>query len=160
MESIGYPDLEDHKVTHRQLLGQVHALRDEVANGDQEIMDRFMFFLETWLVGHIVSLPSARRRAVDSARVGNALRLRPSHDPLDGSPPSVLTRPHSPRVIPSTTVECPTPGTSYTAEPDAPATQTVYFGFIPTEPTSFYEWINDDAFLDYMDLSGDSSVTF
>ena len=56
MESIGYADLDQHKETHKQLLAQVHGLREEAGSGDPDVLDRFMIFLETWLVGHIIGI--------------------------------------------------------------------------------------------------------
>ena len=37
-------------------LRQIHALREEAAGGDPEVMDRFMIFLQSWLVGHIIGV--------------------------------------------------------------------------------------------------------
>jgi NNP family nitrate/nitrite transporter-like MFS transporter len=56
LEKIGYDDLENHKETHAVLIRQVEDLRREAEGGDPDVMSRFLFFLQSWLVGHIVGI--------------------------------------------------------------------------------------------------------
>lgn len=56
MEKVGYPDLEAHKESHAQLLKEVLGFREAAGSGDPEVMDRFLVFLRTWLLGHIVGI--------------------------------------------------------------------------------------------------------
>jgi len=56
MESKDYPDIEEHKESHRALLKQANSLRENAKQGDRETMNRLLIFLQTWLVGHIVGI--------------------------------------------------------------------------------------------------------
>ena len=56
MEKMGYPDLDEHKETHAQLLREVNSLREEAGQGDRAVMGRLLVFLQSWLVGHIIGI--------------------------------------------------------------------------------------------------------
>ena len=55
MENCGYPFFEEHRKTHSELLDQLKGLLAYVADGQMELNERVMNFLQGWLTHHIVS---------------------------------------------------------------------------------------------------------
>ncbi len=55
MAECGYPLLEEHRQSHRDLLHQFRALQADVAGGRLALNSRVMNFLQGWLTHHIVS---------------------------------------------------------------------------------------------------------
>ena len=54
MESISYPQLEEHKAVHRDLLMQLESnIKRFSESKDQHLSDNFFYFLEVWLFSHI-----------------------------------------------------------------------------------------------------------
>lgn len=55
MEANGYPDLAEHKCTHRHLARQVYAIRTIFASKPQQIDPaKLLRFLRDWLTNHIL----------------------------------------------------------------------------------------------------------
>jgi len=54
MRILGYPDYEDHKVAHDDLLEQVIELKEKVATGQTTVSFQLMHFLKNWLTQHIM----------------------------------------------------------------------------------------------------------
>jgi len=53
MARCGYPNLERHKLIHKQLLDRVGVLTKELAAGVAGIETQIQFFLKSWLTAHI-----------------------------------------------------------------------------------------------------------
>ena len=53
MHEINYPDTSDHALIHSELLMQMDMLLAKVSH-HKEFPEDLLFFLNTWLVGHIV----------------------------------------------------------------------------------------------------------
>ncbi len=55
LETIDYPDLDEHAEAHRRLSARVISLQEQFET-DQENFDRnaFLDFLKAWLTGHIM----------------------------------------------------------------------------------------------------------
>lgn len=53
-EKAGYPELEDHKKVHINLVGQVKEYYEKVASGDMLVSKDLMNFLKDWLTNHIL----------------------------------------------------------------------------------------------------------
>ncbi len=56
MAEIGYPGIEEHKVSHTQLINEVNSFTKELDHRDPEVMDRLLVFLKSWLIGHIIGI--------------------------------------------------------------------------------------------------------
>jgi hemerythrin len=54
MRILNYPDYDDHKQIHEELLHTVQDLQDKVSSGKKSIGFELMHFLKTWLVKHIM----------------------------------------------------------------------------------------------------------
>lgn len=55
MDAVGYPDLENHKQTHKALKDKVLEIRDSYAGGSTDgIEDEVMTLLKDWLKEHIM----------------------------------------------------------------------------------------------------------
>ena len=54
MRILNYPDYEDHKEQHEELLGHVVELQDKVRHGKTSIGFELMHFLKVWLTKHIM----------------------------------------------------------------------------------------------------------
>lgn len=54
MRILNYPDYDNHKQVHEELLHTVADLQDKVASGKKSIGFELMHFLKTWLVKHIM----------------------------------------------------------------------------------------------------------
>ena len=54
MRILNYPDYDDHKQIHEELLHTVQDLQEKVASGKKSIGFELMHFLKTWLVKHIM----------------------------------------------------------------------------------------------------------
>jgi NNP family nitrate/nitrite transporter-like MFS transporter len=70
MAEMGYPDLDQHKETHAQLLRELDSLRQDASSGDRSVMDRLLVFLQTWLLGHIVGIDKKYGDYAEDQRVG------------------------------------------------------------------------------------------
>lgn len=78
MEANAYPDLADHKCTHRYLARQVYAIRTIFAAKPQQIDPaKLLHFLRHWLVTHILE---EDRKYVPYLR-GTAAQGSPEADP-------------------------------------------------------------------------------
>jgi hemerythrin len=55
MADNGYPEFEEHRHMHEELLDQFRALQADVAENRLALNDRVMNFLQGWLIHHIVS---------------------------------------------------------------------------------------------------------
>jgi hemerythrin len=53
MARQGYPELDEHRRLHAQLLGRVEDFRRRHAAGQSEVVLDLVLFLRTWLVRHI-----------------------------------------------------------------------------------------------------------
>jgi len=56
---LNYPDYEEHKEHHEQLLAQVMELRSKMESGDHSISFELLHFLKKWLTIHILEEDSA-----------------------------------------------------------------------------------------------------
>ena len=54
MRILNYPDYDNHKQVHEELLHTVADLQEKVASGKKSIGFELMHFLKTWLVKHIM----------------------------------------------------------------------------------------------------------
>jgi len=54
MESMGYPDLEEHRTIHRQMLDEVRQLQLRLGESHADIGDDLTQFLGDWLTRHIL----------------------------------------------------------------------------------------------------------
>jgi hemerythrin len=54
MRILNYPDYENHKVVHEELLQHVVELQEKVESGKVSIGFELMHFLKTWLTKHIM----------------------------------------------------------------------------------------------------------
>lgn len=54
MRILNYPDYEQHKAIHEELLGHVIELREKVESGKTAIGFELMHFLKNWLTKHIM----------------------------------------------------------------------------------------------------------
>ncbi len=54
MNILGYPDYEEHKDIHDELLEHVVELQKKVASGKSSISFELMHFLKSWLSKHIL----------------------------------------------------------------------------------------------------------
>ena len=54
MRILGYPDYEEHKRHHKQLLDEVRLLGEKVAGGKKAIGFELLHFLKVWLTKHIM----------------------------------------------------------------------------------------------------------
>lgn len=54
MRILNYPDYEQHKEIHEELLASVADLQEKVASGKKSIGFELMHFLKTWLTKHIM----------------------------------------------------------------------------------------------------------
>jgi hemerythrin len=54
MRILNYPDYDDHKKIHEELLHTVQDLQEKVSSGKKSIGFELMHFLKTWLVKHIM----------------------------------------------------------------------------------------------------------
>ena len=54
MRILNYPDYDDHKHIHEDLLHTVQDLQEKVASGKKSIGFELMHFLKTWLTKHIM----------------------------------------------------------------------------------------------------------
>ncbi|MES9992509.1 MAG: bacteriohemerythrin [Candidatus Thiodiazotropha sp.] len=54
MRILNYPDYENHKEIHEELLQSVSDLQEKVATGKTAIGFELMHFLKTWLTKHIM----------------------------------------------------------------------------------------------------------
>ena len=52
-EKYGYPEIEDHKAVHRDLLGQANDFIERFQSGQIGMSQDLFFFLKDWLVNHI-----------------------------------------------------------------------------------------------------------
>lgn len=53
MLKYGYPELDDHRDQHRELISSARNLQREVLQGDTSITEQHIEFLERWLTEHI-----------------------------------------------------------------------------------------------------------
>lgn len=53
MHEINYPDVDKHALIHAELLLQIEMMLAKISH-HQEFPEDLLFFLNTWLVGHIV----------------------------------------------------------------------------------------------------------
>lgn len=85
MEANDYPDLADHKCTHRHLARQVYAIRTIFAAKPQKIDPaKLLLFLRDWLVTHILE---EDRKYVPYLR-GTAARSDPADAPAKSAEPA------------------------------------------------------------------------
>ena len=56
---LGYPEYDEHKAHHEQLLTQVKALRSKMDTEDHSISFELLHFLKKWLTIHILEEDSA-----------------------------------------------------------------------------------------------------
>jgi hemerythrin len=61
MTSINYPDIESHKILHKDLLSSVNTLFEEFKLGNTKISVEVVNFLRDWLMNHI---------AIEDKRIG------------------------------------------------------------------------------------------
>jgi hemerythrin len=54
MRILNYPEYDDHKHIHEELLHTVQDLQEKVSSGKKSIGFELMHFLKTWLVKHIM----------------------------------------------------------------------------------------------------------
>jgi hemerythrin len=54
MRILGYPDYEDHKAQHEELIQAVLDLQQKVASGKASVGFELMHFLKVWLTKHIM----------------------------------------------------------------------------------------------------------
>jgi len=52
-DKYGYPEVEDHKAVHRDLLGQAMDFIERFQSGQIGMSHDLFFFLKDWLVNHI-----------------------------------------------------------------------------------------------------------
>ncbi|OIQ51700.1 Methyl-accepting chemotaxis protein III [Pseudodesulfovibrio hydrargyri] len=52
-DKYGYPEVEDHKAVHRDLLGQANSFIERFQSGQTGMSHDLFFFLKDWLVDHI-----------------------------------------------------------------------------------------------------------
>jgi hemerythrin-like metal-binding protein len=55
MLKYGYEGSEDHKTEHRDLIDSVRALQWKYLQGDKQLSNEDIEYLEHWLTGHILS---------------------------------------------------------------------------------------------------------
>ena len=53
MERNGYPDLENHKVKHKELVQDVMRFKHRVDN-HEDVIDELLDFVKAWLMNHIM----------------------------------------------------------------------------------------------------------
>ncbi|MEO5336638.1 MAG: bacteriohemerythrin [Magnetospirillum sp. WYHS-4] len=53
MRCYGYPEVDDHRASHRRLLGQMDGLRARLMGGANADDPEFQEFLKTWIANHI-----------------------------------------------------------------------------------------------------------
>ena len=54
MRILNYPDYDNHKQVHEELLHTVEDLQEKVSSGKKSIGFELMHFLKTWLTKHIM----------------------------------------------------------------------------------------------------------
>lgn len=54
MEEYGFAELEDHRIAHDKLTGQVMDLKHKVDNNEHIELESLLDFLNDWLVNHIL----------------------------------------------------------------------------------------------------------
>lgn len=50
-----YPEIEEHKAEHRELIQSVKELQQEILQSDKPVADEHIEFLERWLTEHILT---------------------------------------------------------------------------------------------------------
>ena len=53
MESIGYPDLDKHKILHNEYIGKLNEYYDKIVSGKMILSIEVTNYLKNWLVNHI-----------------------------------------------------------------------------------------------------------
>lgn len=53
MRLLGYPDYDEHKALHDELIDQIVALEDKLMEGKKSVNFELLHFLRTWLTKHI-----------------------------------------------------------------------------------------------------------
>jgi hemerythrin len=53
MVIYGYPNYEEHKKEHEELINQINELKDKFKAGDRKITIEVVDFLKEWLLNHI-----------------------------------------------------------------------------------------------------------
>lgn len=56
MRMFHYPDYEQHKQIHKNLLERVLAFQKQYAKGNTQIGPELLYFLRDWLLNHIVKI--------------------------------------------------------------------------------------------------------
>ncbi len=56
MSQYGYPDLEEHKKVHRDLIQTVEELKEKASSGTEDLAQQLLKFLRYWLLEHIVEV--------------------------------------------------------------------------------------------------------
>ncbi|KOR31285.1 hemerythrin [Achromatium sp. WMS2] len=54
MRILGYPDYEEHKKQHEELMLSVKDLSQKIKDGKSSISFELMYFLKAWLTNHIM----------------------------------------------------------------------------------------------------------
>ncbi len=68
MASIGYPELEEHKKQHRQLVEQAIELSEKYIDGEDSVTEETIAFLKDWAVNHITGSDMKIRAFLKGAR--------------------------------------------------------------------------------------------
>lgn len=55
MLQCNYPDMEQHKAIHKELIASARELQDKIFKADLAIVDSDVEFLERWLTEHILT---------------------------------------------------------------------------------------------------------
>jgi hemerythrin len=55
MRILGYPDYEQHKGEHENLVAQLSELKEKVAAGKQSVSFQLLHFLKRWLANHVAT---------------------------------------------------------------------------------------------------------
>lgn len=55
MLKYGYPDMNQHKAIHQELINDADKLKNEVLNTDTPLEEDHIVFLERWLTEHILT---------------------------------------------------------------------------------------------------------
>jgi hemerythrin len=50
-----YPEREEHKAEHRELIESAKELQQKLLQADESVADQEILFLERWLTGHILT---------------------------------------------------------------------------------------------------------
>jgi hemerythrin-like metal-binding protein len=53
MHQVNYPDLETHKVKHKNFVNKLQSLKEQFHSRNTEITDELERFLSSWLITHI-----------------------------------------------------------------------------------------------------------